>query len=156
LSSISLFYAAERGRSRALDRYWRMERLSPGSDEARVLDAMRRARFSIWRIEKPHEVAGVIVLDVLRECEAWLIDEGLETSGSKGMSFAARLGRLDDFCMTSGVVVPVNRALIEEVALDDLAWRSNDPNEVAATPRFAAAIYRAAIASGVMENVRYE
>src|SRR4051812_11043984 len=47
-------YTAQDGRSRPLDRYARAARLMPGSDEARVLDAMRAARFSIWRIEECH------------------------------------------------------------------------------------------------------
>ena len=53
-------YTAKDGRSRPLDRYARAARLAPGSDEARMLDAMRAARFSIWRIEQPHPTAGLI------------------------------------------------------------------------------------------------
>ena len=40
-------HTAPKDRSRAIDRYARAARLAPESDEALVLEAMRRARFSI-------------------------------------------------------------------------------------------------------------
>lgn len=149
-------YTAKDGRSRALDRYARAVRLASGSDEACMLDAMRNARFSIWRLERRHDTVGLIVTDVLREVEAWLVDEKLETSAPEGMSFAGRLCVPEDFAMSCGVVVPVDRDLITEVALDTLAWRRGDPISVAQDPRFAIAVYRTAIDSGVMAGVAYE
>jgi hypothetical protein len=149
-------YTAKETRSRPLDRYARAARLVPGSDEARMLDAMRDARFSIWRIEQHHATAGLIVTDVLREAEAWLLDEQLEASAPEGMAFAGRLSQPEDFAMTCGVVVPVDRSLIEEVTLDTLAWRRGDPEHVAEDPRFAIAIYRAAIDNGTMGGITYE
>jgi hypothetical protein len=122
---------SSRGRSRALDRYARAAQLPPASDEARMLDALRDARFSIWRIEQRHQMAGLIVTDVLREAKAWLIDEGLEASAPERIAFAGRLAAPDDFAMTCGVVVPVNHDLFEEVAFDTLAWRRGDPERIA-------------------------
>jgi len=52
-------HAAKEARSRALDRYARATPLPPGSDEVHMLDAMRHARFSIWRIERRHEAVGL-------------------------------------------------------------------------------------------------
>lgn len=149
-------YTAKDGRSRPLDRYARAARLVPGSDEARMLDAMRAARFSIWRIEQRHATAGLIVTDVLRETEAWLIDEQLEASASEGVTFAGRLSQPEDFAMTCGVVVPVDRSLIEEVMLDTFAWRRGDAEQVAQDPRFAIAIYRTAIDNGTIGGVTYD
>jgi len=146
-------YTAQEGRSRALDRYARATSLPPGSDAARMLEAMRHARFSVWRIKQRHEAAGLIITDVLREAETWLVDEQLEASAPEDLSFAGRICEPDRFAMSCGVVVPVYRELIEEVALDMLAWRRGDPEHVAQDPRFAIAIYRAAIDSGIMNNV---
>ncbi len=117
---------------------------------------MRHARFSVWRIKQRHETAGLIITDVLREAELWLIDEQLEASAPEGLSFAGRICEPDRFAMSCGVVVPVYRELIEEVALDMLAWRRGDPERVAQDPRFAIAIYRAAIDSGILNNVTDE
>ncbi len=75
-------HAAKQARSRALDRYARATP-PPGSDEARALDAMRHARFSIWRVERRHETAGLVVADRLRETEQGLVDEKLEASARR-------------------------------------------------------------------------
>ena len=48
------------------------------------------------------------------------------------------------------------RRVLEEVTLDMLAWRRSDPERVAEDPRFALAIYRAAIDSGILNNVADE
>src|SRR4051794_2732447 len=60
---LALYISKER-RSRALDRYARATPLPPGSDAARMLEAMRHARFSVWRITQRHETAGLIITDV--------------------------------------------------------------------------------------------
>ena len=152
---LALHTAKER-RSRALDRYARATPLPPGSDAARVLEAMRHARFSVWHIKQRHETAGLIITDVLREAEVWLMDEQLEASASEGLSFAGRLCEPDRFAMSCGVVVPVYREMMEEVALDMLAQRRSDPERVSQDPRFAIAIYRAAIDHGSLNNVTDE
>jgi hypothetical protein len=135
-------YTAKERRSRALDRYARATPLPPGSDAARVLEAMRHARFSVWRINRRHETAGLIITDLLREAELWLLDEQLEASASQDLSFAGRICEPDRFAMGCGVVVPVYREMMEEVALDMLAQRRGDPERVSQDPRFALAIYR--------------
>ena len=149
-------YTAKERRSRALDRYARATPLPPGSDAAGMLEAMRHARFSVWRINRPHETAGLIITDVLREAELWLMDEQLEASAPEGLSFAGRICEPDHFAMSCGVVVPIYRELMEEVALDMLAWRRDNPEHVDQDPHFAIAIYRAAIDSGIMSNVADE
>lgn len=149
-------HADRKARSRALDRYARATPLPPGTDEVRTLDALRNARFSVWRIERRHETAGLVIRDLLREAEEWLVDEKLEASAPENMAFAGRVCEPDSFAMTCGVIVPVTRDLIEAVTLDTLAWRHTDPGQVAQDPRFATAIYRAALDSGIMDHVAYE
>jgi hypothetical protein len=117
---------------------------------------MRHARFSVWRIKQRHEAAGLIITDLLREAEVWLVDEQLEASASEDLSFAGRICEPDRFVMGCGVVVPVYREMMEEVALDMLAQRRRDPERVSQDPRFALAIYRAAIDHGVLNNVADE
>ena len=73
-------HTAPKDRSRAIDRYARALRLDPESDEGLVLEAMRRGRFSIIVILRRHDVAGLIVEDLFRGGEFWLIDEALERS----------------------------------------------------------------------------
>ncbi len=65
---------------RQVSDYARAARLAPETDEALVLEAIRRARFSIISSVRRHTVAGLIVKDLFRGFEFWLVDEGLESS----------------------------------------------------------------------------
>lgn len=49
-------YLARPGRSHPLDRYTQAARLPPGTDEAIVLEAMRQAQFSLWRIGRRQDL----------------------------------------------------------------------------------------------------
>ncbi len=149
-------HTARPGHSRAIDRYARAAQLPPGSDEFVVLEAMRQARFSVWRVERRHEIAGLIVQDLLRQDEAWLVDEALEQSAPEGMVMAMRLCTPDAFAMTSGIIVPVDRDMMEEVLDQVLPRVRGEPDQVANDRRFASAIYRIAVANGLMERVSFE
>jgi len=148
-------HTAKDGRSRAIDRYAKALPPPAGSDAARMLEAMRRTTFSIWKIEHRHEVAGLVVTDVLREEETWLIDEALESSNQDGMLFASRFCFIDSFAMTCGVVVPVTDDIVDDVLTDALARRHSDLSMLAQDPKFATAIYRAAIDDRIMDGVAY-
>jgi len=149
-------HTARPDHTRAVDRYARAAQLQPGSDEALVLEAMRQARFSLWRVERRHEVVGLVVRDLLRQDELWLVDEALERSAPEGMVAAMRLCTPDAFAMTCGVIVPVDRGLIEEVLAEVLPRVRGSPDRVANDRRFATAIYRTAVARGLMERIGFE
>jgi hypothetical protein len=149
-------HTARPDRTRAVDRYAGAAQLQPGSDEALVLGAMRRARFSVWRVERRREPAGLVVQDLLRQEEVWLVDEALERSAPEGMVAAMRLSTPDAFTMTCGVIVPVDRGLIEEVLAEVLPRVRGSPDRVADDRRFATALYRVAVARGLMARVGFE
>ncbi|MGH6930821.1 MAG: hypothetical protein ACREEE_00150 [Dongiaceae bacterium] len=143
------------GRSRPIDRYRKAARPTAGSDDALVLDAMAAARFTLWRIERRHEVAGLVVLDIMRERELWLMDLGLEASGEVGMALAGHLIAPGPFSMTTGMMVPLDPDVIED-AFDSLPPARHGPAEaMAADPLFATHICRAALAFGNMEHVTF-
>jgi hypothetical protein len=149
-------YTAPAGRSRAIGRYARSAELAPGSDEALVLEAMCRAQFAIVRVERRHETAGLVVNDVLRGIEHWLVDQGLESSVPDGYMLVTRLFTPESFSMTAGVNVPITRAMLE-VVLDEVPQvRRKTPADGADDRRFAEAIYRVALAGGVMKRVTYQ
>lgn len=70
---LAIHTAKKRG-ARTIDRYAKAAQVPPGSDKALMLNAMRAARFSIWRIERRHEETGLVVTDLLRKAETRLID----------------------------------------------------------------------------------
>jgi hypothetical protein len=155
-------YLPRLGRSHPLDRYAQAARFAPGSDEAIVLAAMRRARFSLWRVERHHETTGLILRDLLREEEVWLIDEAMASNARPEQEMAARLVEPDRFAMTARVIVPIipnvmtRPELMEEVFIRAPVLQSLPGKALAEDPRFAIGIYRAAVATGVMDFVRFK
>jgi hypothetical protein len=101
-------HTAPAGRSRAIDRYAESARAVPASDEMLMLNAMRAAHFSLLRVERRHEVAGLVATDLCRRVERWLIDVGLESSIPDGSTMATRLYTPERFSMTAGVNVPLD------------------------------------------------
>ena len=99
-----------------------------------------------------HTVAGLIVKDLFRGFEFWLVDEGLESSLPDEAVLATRLYTLEGFAMTAGVLVPLDIELIKYVIADtpQLLRRARGGDQ------FAESIYRAAVASGIMERVAYQ
>jgi hypothetical protein len=147
---------AKRGRSCALDRYAKSALLPPGSADAEAVAAMRRARFSIWGIEDYHESEGLIIADVMRGEESWLVDQNLSRSMEPGMMFVGRLLQPAEFVMTSGVVVPLDPVMFVDALIEcPRLLRHGDVARLADDPQFSVAMYRPVIESGVLDNVRY-
>ena len=143
------------GRSRGIDRYARSAGVAPGSDEDLMLKAMGQAIFSVFRVECPHETAGLLVRDLMREEGLWLVDENLERTAPVGLTLAMRVSRPETFAMTCGVMVPVDATLIETV-FDEVQGRvRGEPAAIANDRRFATAIYRIAIMSGIMDQIGF-
>jgi hypothetical protein len=149
-------YTAPAGRSRAVDRYARAASFPKGSDEAVMLEAMRGARFAIMAVEDRHPVAGLLVTDLIRQVDLWLLDEGLGQSLPKDATFATRYFTLADYAMTAGVCVPLDWSLFDAAILTVPQLGPMSLAEALEDRRFAEAIYRAALAEGIMEGVAYQ
>jgi hypothetical protein len=149
-------HTAPDGRSRAIDRYARSARLAPGSDEALMLEAMRNARFGVVSVLRRHPSAGLIVADLFRETELWLVDEGLEMSLPNGAAFATRYYAPDPFLMTAGVTVPIDLNLLSSALESAPQVLRKSHVEAIQDRRFAEAVYRVALADGIMEGVAYQ
>ena len=155
-------YLPRPGRSHPLERYARVARFPPGSDEAIVLAAMRRARFSLWRIERRHPTTGLILRDLLRGEETWLVDEAMEKNAPPGVEMAARVLKPESFAMTARIIVPLPPDLMtlpevmEEVFTRAPALRRLRGDALAGDPRFAIGFYRAAVATGAMDRVLFQ
>jgi hypothetical protein len=146
-------YLPRPGRSSPLDRFARSARFAAGSDEAIVLEAMRNARFSFWRVERRHETAGLVLLDMLRGEEIWLIDETMEKVARPGFEMAGRLLKPEGFAMNARIVVPIVPELLTEMRSRGQALMQMQNAVVASDPRLVIATYRAAVTIGVMDAV---
>jgi hypothetical protein len=103
-----------------------------------------------------HPAAGLIVKDLFRGVEVWLVDEGLESSLPNGAALATRLYTPEGFAMTAGVLVPLDIELIEDAIAGTPQLLRNRREELIDDRRIAEAIYRVALASGLMEKVAYQ
>jgi hypothetical protein len=146
-------YLPRPGRSHPLDRYTRAARLAPGSDQAGVLAAMRQAQFSLWRVERWHETTGLILRDLLRGREVWMVDETMAKTTPPGLEFAARLLQPEAFAMTARIIVPIIPDLMEQVVTRTPILQRVQGDALAQDPHFAIGIYRAAVATGAMAAV---
>lgn len=66
--------------------------------------------------------------------------------------FAGRLFDAGAFALTCGIYVPVGEAMMEDLLRDPHALRRAAPAQTAGDPRFAAALYRAAVETGALEG----
>jgi hypothetical protein len=156
LASDLALYTAPPGRSRALDRYARNVPQPAGSDEALMLDAMRNARFAVLVMRRRHPAEGLVYTDMFREEDIWLVDEGHETWFEEGLMLTARYCTPGPFSMTAGVGIPADIDFLEE-ALDAVPHLMRKPKRQAIDdPRFAEAIYRAAIREGIMGQISFQ
>jgi hypothetical protein len=148
-------YTAPAGRSRAIDRYANSARFGQSAEEAVVLEAMRDARFAVLVTQRRRPSAGLIVTDLFREIELWLVDEGLEASLPDGTAFATRYYAPGPFVMTAGVVVPIARGALTRAIESAPCLMRKSPADAVQDRRFAEAVYRGAIEDGTMERVSY-
>ena len=147
-------HTAPPGRSRAIDRY--VDSVGPkrDSEEAIVLEAMREARFAILLIRERHPAAGVIVTDLFRKTDLWLMDEGLELSMPDNSALATRYYTIGPFIMTAGVCLPIGREALEW-AIESTPQLMRKPYaEAIQDRRFAEAVYRGALEDGTMGRVQ--
>lgn len=149
-------YAARPGKTPPVERYRRTAGFAAGSDEAIMLNAMCDSRFSLFVVKRRHAAAGLVLDDLFRRQEIWLMDEGFEASAPEGMAFASRVVKPDHFHITTGAVVPVDRDVLEDVVAE-LHYRGGDTSvEEGRNVKFVETIYRAAVAWGLMETMRFE
>jgi hypothetical protein len=117
---------------------------------------MLAARFVLIRVERYHPVAGLIVNDLARDEEFWLLDEGMEKTAPLGFAMATRVYAPEEFFMTAGVFVPLDGDLLAAALASRPLFLRRNMDEAMDDWRFAEAIYREAIQSGVTEHVRYQ
>jgi hypothetical protein len=149
-------YTAPTDRSRAIDRYANSAKFDVQSDERLMLDAMRASQFAILLIERRHDTVGLIATDILRNSKVWLLDVGLESSMDDGELIATRLLTPGEFSMTAGVNVPFEIEMLEPICrLLPQRMGNSTPSRIAEDRRFAEAVYKVALASGVMDRLTY-
>jgi hypothetical protein len=138
-----------------IERYRRSVHAPEGSEERTVLDAMCDWRFALLIVKHKHPVAGLVVDDLVRQEELWLMDESMEATAKPGLALASRLIKPAEFHTTTGAAVPMDELLLLEV-LRTLPPQLRDPAVFTArSDKFVAMVYEKAIAMGTAERIEY-
>ena len=147
-------YSTRSGKISPVERYRRSSKFAVGSEDDLMLDAMCRSRFSLFLVKRRHSATGLILEDLLRQEEVWLMDEGLEQSAPDGTVFASRVTRPDAFHMTTGAPFPMTRDAIDDVAA---VFPSPDASLAdGADVKFVETVYRSAIDHRLMDAMVIE
>ena len=147
-------YSTRSGKLSPVERYRRSSGFAVGSKDDLMLDAMCRPRFSLFLVKRRHLAAGLILEDLLRQEEVWLLDERLEQTAPDGLVFASRAIRPDAFHMTTGAAIPMTRDAIEDVeAVFPFPDASHADGE---NVKFVETVYLSAINHGLMDAIVME
>lgn len=147
-------FSTRPGKISPVERYRRTSEFPVGSEDDLVVDAMCRSRFSLFLVKRRHLAAGLILEDLLRQEEVWLMDEGFEQTVPDGNVLASRVTKPDAFHMTTGAAIPITRGAMEDVAA---AFPSPDASLTDGTNvRFIETVYRSAVSHGLMGRVVME
>jgi hypothetical protein len=132
-----------------------------GSDEAAVVAAMTRARYSLVAIDRIVEGVGAWANDVFYEQDVLIADQGLSQTRIPGFVLATRLLPFEDFAMTGGAALPILDEQMCERVIVAMAEHIEDGQsgfaDLSARQRSAATadIIRICLEEDSSESIRY-
>lgn len=103
------------GQHNAVTRFLAKQPYAVGTDQALLMDAMSRARYSLFQVESVAEGLGVNCRDVLRGDGGTIVDEGLGSTAFPGVIVAGRLVALPELSMTTGAGLVINANTLEDI-----------------------------------------
>jgi hypothetical protein len=111
---LALFARTANGTS-AIERYVTEIRDTLSDGERKVADCMGASVFSIFRVDGAHRGAGVDMTDLISGKQLWVVDRGLDATAYAGSELAMRLYKPDEFWITAGVAMQMDRSLWHEL-----------------------------------------
>jgi hypothetical protein len=108
-------YDGRSGQHNAVTRFLAEQPYPAGTDQAILLDAMSRARYSLFQVESVAEGLGVNCRDVLRGDGGTIVDEGLGNTAAPGVILASRLVVLPELSMTTGAGLVIDADTLEDI-----------------------------------------
>jgi hypothetical protein len=113
VADLALFQPNQRG-IRAYDRFLRDPGQALDAGDFDLTHRMAGAHFSVFRVIRRHDLAGVWVEDVITPGEPiWVLDQGLEVSAPDGLEFGLRIFDAGEFHAGFGIVVPADPEITE-------------------------------------------
>ncbi len=136
--------------------------LPPESMEMALLQAMRAAYYSLFKIVDIHPHKGASLLDLVSGETIDLLDIGLSGTGSPGIILTGRILPMPGFNMSSGTLIPLPEPVYEEKIKPVIRkfMKSAEPGpkpklSAGQEAAFTAEIIRVALHAGGSDNVFY-
>ena len=136
----------------------------PGIDEEDrgLLQAMKMARFSLFRITETVRGVGVKALDLFRQESVFIVDINFGSTARNGLVLASRVMPFVDHLTTTGAALPVDEELFDTIRTAVEAWGGTGAfgRVVGFSPdqqsELTAIVLRTCLARGASHRVRYE
>ena len=156
-----LYNSRTRGKT-AMEHYAAQTPPPPGSDEMTVLRASIDSFFSVFQVRQVYKGRGVLLYDIFKEDEVFLMDIGLGDTGVVKMALAGRILPLADFHMSTGALLPLWAELVLEAVgpiMDKWLLQHPDMGRTKLSPaldaNFSAQLIRAALRAGAIGAINY-
>lgn len=154
-------YSYRRNGKNAIQRYLEQSPPPADSEQMLLLQAMCKAYYSLFAVEKIHTGKGATMKDLLMNRCFVLMDIGIGETALPGMIFAGRVLPFEDFSMTSGTFIPIDRDLMESDILPvvERLLQGKKDGDAFLTPgqeaTFSGQIIRAAVRAGIFDRIEY-
>jgi hypothetical protein len=135
---------------------------APDSDAGLFLQALAKARFSVFLVEAVERGVGVQVRDMLRESTLFLMDVGFGQTASLGVTLVGRVMSVENINMTTGAALPLGiLGEPERAAFMKKMSSAGDPTDYnhlspQRASQIATDLLRAALQSGGGSHVAYK
>lgn len=151
-----------RGGRTEVERYMEDSSTEAHPADAELLQAMRSAWFSLFRVEEISPRRGARVCDLVSGTHVDVLDSALSDTANPGTIVAGRLLPLSGFTMSTGVLIPVPEHVVEnQIEPVIRTFFHNSPGDdsrrlaPAQQAAFAARILRIALHASGEDNVFY-
>ena len=157
----SCLYSYRRKGKNVVQRYLDQSPPPADSELMVLLQAMSKAYYSLFAVEKIHTGKGASMKDLIMNHCFLLMDIGIGETALPGMIFAGRVLSFGDFSMTSGTFIPVDRDLVESDILPvvERLFQGKKDGDALLTPgqeaTFSGQIIRAAVRAGTFDRIKY-
>lgn len=148
--------------STVFEYYLHETRPDPQSEDFLLLNALLKARYSIFQIEAVIAGLGAMTRDLLRGDEVFIVDVGLSATATENLILASRImAPTQDFFMTTGAALPITKPA-EEIILTVLESRFLASGRKVADftkeemADLAAFITRSLLKMGASDHIKYE
>lgn len=142
----------------AVSRFLKMSPPDESSMEMTLLQAMLKAHYSLFSVKAIHANKGLVLSDLLRDNEIFLIDLSMSRTAMPGMLFMGHVLPMPNFHMTSGAFMPVPESIMDDTlpAIVDKFYKEGEVLSPGQEAAFAAQVIRVALQADAMGKMHYQ